>query len=83
MSTRGKWRGLAITYGVVAGIQGYLAATTSVTWAVVVASACGLIAIMCGVTAWRVTAKGRSSRTMKQDSRPIAPPASPVRNNHR
>ncbi|MFD9891747.1 hypothetical protein ACFWY9_20605 [Amycolatopsis sp. NPDC059027] len=71
MSTRGKWRGLAITYGVVAGIQGYLAVTTSVTWAVVVASACGLIAIACGVTAWRVTENGHSSSTSAQDRHSI------------
>ncbi|WP_328615949.1 hypothetical protein OHS18_03885 [Amycolatopsis sp. NBC_00355] len=47
------WRGLAVTYAVVAVIQVYLAVTTGVVWAVALAAVFLLVAVACGLAAWR------------------------------
>ncbi|GAA4533397.1 hypothetical protein [Amycolatopsis samaneae] len=75
MSPRGNWRSLAITYGVVAVVQGYLAVTTGAVWAVVVAAVCVLTSLGCGVTARRVTERGEVSRARARNP----PPAEPSR----
>ncbi|WP_328647875.1 hypothetical protein OHS58_09100 [Amycolatopsis sp. NBC_00348] len=47
------WRGLAVTYAVVAAAQAYLAVTTGVAWAVALAAVFLLVAVACGLAAWR------------------------------
>ena len=47
------WGGLAVTYGVVAVMQVYLAVTTGALWAVVLAAVCLTCAVSCAVLAWR------------------------------
>jgi uncharacterized iron-regulated membrane protein len=46
------WRGLAVTYAVVAAVQTYLAVTTRVAWAVALAAVFLLVAVACGFAAW-------------------------------
>ncbi|MFD9889738.1 hypothetical protein ACFWY9_10375 [Amycolatopsis sp. NPDC059027] len=46
---------MAITYGIVASIQTYLAVSADVTWAAIIATACGFASMLCGVAAWRAT----------------------------
>jgi hypothetical protein len=47
------WRGLAVTYAVIAAIQAYLAATTGVAWAAVLAVLFLVVAVACGFAARR------------------------------
>ena len=55
------WRGLAATYAAVAGIQLYIAVTSGVMWAVVLSAASALVAVACGIAAWRTYGKTRTA----------------------
>ena len=55
------WRGLAATYAVVAGVQLYIAATSGAVWAVVLSAALGLVAVACGIAAWRLNGTMREA----------------------
>jgi hypothetical protein len=47
------WRGLAVTYAVVAAAQAYLAVTTGVAWAAALTVVFLTAALACAFAAWR------------------------------
>src|SRR5436305_9354682 len=51
------WRGLAATYAAAAGVQLYIAVTSGVVWAVVLSAGSALVAVACGIAAWRAYGK--------------------------
>lgn len=51
MQLQATWRALAVTYGVIAGIQLYLAITTGAFWAWVLATVCTAAVVGLGVAA--------------------------------